>query len=300
MTSICVASYSVRVRYRHKSDRLQLGLKSGPSVYDVVLKTLRGLKSHQRHPKSPHVIKVSRIDFDGSNVWGLIERGEYGHTATGVNSKTFDLSYSRTVDDAELVPLYFRFHLPSVTTTGILILQRLGVHGSFGDLRDTVVQGFRDHHPEHILEMNRFVSGNILNQLKESPVSEISIITHTLPTDIASKLQFSGAQENVAKVEVRIRAKRDHFFGLPTRLINPDVSVAEVLGEPGRVRMRVDYKGHERTYESEGLNNIAPYIDVTEEVAKRSDGHPKFESIDAYCVGLQNDLIEQLGQEDKG
>ena len=94
MISICVASYSVIVRCRHKSDRLQLGLKPGPSVYDVVLKTLRGLKSHQRHPKSPHVIKAARIEFDGSNVWGVIERGEYGHTATGVNSKTFDLSYA--------------------------------------------------------------------------------------------------------------------------------------------------------------------------------------------------------------
>ena len=71
------------------------------------------------------------MHHDDTDIWGIVEQGEYGFRATGIHSETFAPSYKRASKDAELIPPYYRFHLAASGTTGILMLQQLGVHGAF-------------------------------------------------------------------------------------------------------------------------------------------------------------------------
>ena len=43
-------------------------------------------------------------------------------------------------------------------------------------------------------------------------------------------------------------------------------------------------------------SSIAPYIDATDDLEFEDSGHPRFESIDAYCVRLLGELLAQLGR----
>jgi hypothetical protein len=126
-----VGSYPVRVREQGTQDRLPLRFSRTGSVFSTVRSVLKQLSECQRHPSEPHLIRVTKVHHDDADIWGIVERGEYGFTATGIHSETFVPSYKRAAKHAELIPLYYRFHLPASGTTGILRPQRLGVHRAF-------------------------------------------------------------------------------------------------------------------------------------------------------------------------
>ena len=260
------------------------------------------LRSHHLHSKTQRLLGVNRLHQDGTDIWGLMERGEFGVSARGVNHQTFATTYRRKVGDAELIPLYFRFHLPADTKVEILIMQRLGVHGAFGHLSRCLQEKFREFHGNHLLGIGRFVPSKVLKALTEGEVREMSLIAHTMPQDIADRVRLGGADSNVGTVEIRIRAKRngrlwEHLPDWASRLKTDNVTIAELFGDDvRRVRLRVKYKDQERMYDLSGPESLAPYVDVTDDV-EMSGGHPVFDSIDEYSRNLRDELIEQLGRE---
>ena len=216
-----------------------------------------------------------------------------------MNIKTLKESYKRRVDDAEMIPLYFRFHLPGNEKTGFLIVQRLGTHGAFTEIRDLMTERFRAKYEPLLLQFGRFVPSQVLKDLLEGGIRQMSVMTYTLPPDLATRVHLKGAEKNVGTVEIRIKAKRKHTLltGQPTwmkQLINGKASVAEMFGdETAKASIRVDYKGRQRTYDFDRRDAFAPYVDISAEVEK-VNGHPKFDSIDEYCRGLRDELITQV------
>jgi hypothetical protein len=305
MAGIFLSSYFVNVRQFGSKADLPLAFKKGASVYKHVESILDELQHPQKHPTQSHVMQVTQLDRDGVDLWGLIDRGEYGYEAMGVNSDTFKPTYQRSVDDAEMVPLYFRFHLPDASSTGILVLQRLGVHGAFGDLRDAILSRFKDEHPDHRMEVGRFVPAKVMQELIDGQVREISVTTRQMSSDVADTVRLKGAQASIGAVEVRVRAQRGSGLLKTTPKWLKDlregrVNVVQAFGdEAKKVRIRVAYKGHTRWYDLTRPDTIAPYLDVSDEVARTAGGHPVFEGIDTYAQGLRDELLDQIGQDAK-
>ena len=299
---VFVSSYSIRVREKRDKEWLPFGFEEGSSLHETVYRTMELLRSHHRHQESQRLIRSNRLNQDDTDILGILERGEFGISARGVNHETFAPTYRRKVADAELIPLYFRFHLPVDSTVGILIMQRLGVHGAFGHLSKFLQEKFREFHGNHLLKIGRFVPSSVLKALSEGEVREMSIFEHTISRDIADRMRLRGTEINVGTVEIRIRAKRndilwDHTPRWANRLRTEKVTIAEFFGDDvSRVKLRVKYKGQERMYDFSGHEGLAPYIDVTDDV-EMSGGHPVFDSIDEYSCNLRDELIEQLGRE---
>lgn len=307
MPDIFVGCYSIRVRERNTRDPLPLGLDdANDSVRDAVLRTMEGMRATGReHPERQHFIQTSRIETDDDSIWGLIDRGEFGFAARGFDRRNRRNSFQRRPDDAELLPFYFRFHLPDDANVGILLIQRTGIHGAFSDLREAVEANFRETHPDYILQFGRFMPDRVLRQIIDGQIREISLISHRLPDDIADRLLLRGTEIELGTLEIRVKAKRDSPLipGVQPRLLRRlrrgEITVAEVLeDETSRLRIRVAYNGRERLFDFGRPGSIAPYIEVGDDVMMARSGHPDFDSMDEYCRELVAELLEQLGQEE--
>ena len=265
------------------------------------------VQSPHRDTDTQRLLKVRRFRYDFPDIWGILERGEFGISARGVDNQTYRRTYYRSVNDAELLPLYFRFHLPHDSNIGILILQRLGVHGAFGHLNRVLQDEFRRSHGNHILEIRRFVPSSVLRELRRGAIREVSVVTHSVPRDIADVIRLRGMEidSDIGVIETRIRAKRKGVLWnraprWVSQLDADRVTVAEIFGDNVKsVRLRVKYGDQERAYVFSHQESLAPYIDVTDDITILDNGHPSFRSIDKYSLNLRDELIEQLGRENR-
>lgn len=304
MPSVFVASYSMKVRPRLGKDWLQLKIdSSGLSLHAIVLEALGNIKTLQVDSDEQQAIRVSKLESNTTDVWGLIEVGDYGYEANLVNAKTFLTSYTKNVDEAEMVPLYFRFHLPGSGRTGILIVQRLGNRGAISALKKVINERFNDRREKHLLAIERFVPTSVLDSLTEGGVREMSVTAHVLPSDIADRINLGGSKKSVHKVELRVVAKPGFFLTMNAaawlkKLEKDGTKILELPdNENEQIRVKVDYKGRERTYDLQTMDAIAPYVDITSEVKTTKKGHPTFSSMNEYCLELRDELLQQVGLE---
>ena len=92
--------------------------------------------------------KVSRIqkDAQGNEIYykhancidGIIESGDYGTQEDIINIDTGAYQYTKTLQDATLVPFYFMIYVLPHSSEGYLIVERIGNLGIFGLLKTAI------------------------------------------------------------------------------------------------------------------------------------------------------------------
>jgi hypothetical protein len=304
MPSITLATYAVRIRARRSPDFLPLVPFHGTVGMDLVIENvLQRLSAHVQDELHQHLIRVKHHTRQGDDIVGVIEAGEYGYSADGVNVRTRKESFQRTPEDAELIPFYFRWSLPPGGDTGLLLLQRYGPHGVFLSLTGAIHEEFEEHYDNFIVDFPRLVPAEVIQDLLKGELKEIEITTYTVPTDIADKYRFLGNKKDVGTFTVAIKAKRNASLLEPPwikRIRHGRVKVValpdELGGEKGRVRIRVSYNGKTRTVDMTNPDSIAPYIDANPHVKLEPSGHPTFDSMDAFAIGIRDKLLEDLGR----
>jgi hypothetical protein len=114
--TISLATYTVEIHAVRKNDPLHLKFQKGESAASLhadLLKQLQDLKATgERRDVEQQVLKVLAVESDASDIWGVVERGEYGSEASIVNSKTFGQTHLQKTTEARLGRFYFRLHLP--------------------------------------------------------------------------------------------------------------------------------------------------------------------------------------------
>ncbi len=304
--SIGIATYAVRIRAKRRAGEYEpLGAVGDQalSIRHLVSEFLETVKASDTvDDEAKVVLRATRVETDQDSCWGLLRSGDFGFAAEGINIKTRAQSYRRDPDDAETIPFYFRCYLPSESDIGLLLIQRHGPRGVFSaftrQLRDYIAKWL----PEHVLVINRLVPSEVIKDLMEGDIRAIQVIAHVLPKDFANKLRFLGNENEVGTYIIEAKAKRNRFLQVPgwlKKLREGRVTVvelpSELVGSDARVRLRVTYEGTTRTIDMSRPEDIAPYIDATSDL-EIVGGHPVFTSVDAYCNGLLEQLLKQLGK----
>ena len=293
----------MKVRKKRSMAWLPLHFEPKRSLHQIILGTMTDLKKTcQINEDEQHLIRVTKLHHDATDVWGVVEVGDYGYAAPLLHSKTLLTSYNKTIDEAEMLPLYFRFHLPDAGSIGIFIVQRFGNRGAFSAVKAAMNERFEQLAPDFHLGIERFVPTSVMESLTHGGVREMQITTHTIPQDLADKVLLGGAKKSVAKVEFRIVAHAGTFLTMNAadwlkKLEKKGTHILETPDETPTIRVKVDYKGRDRMYDLQKMDVVAPYVDITEEVERTGQGHPKFDSIDSYAIDLRDELLDQLGLE---
>ena len=238
MKSIGIATYTIRLRSKRGTNYHFLGKFDGGNSLRLILHGfLKSLESSHANDKlNKHLLRARGVKEDGSDIRAFIDAGEYGFAADGINTQTFARSYKRKVEDAELIPLYLRFHLPDANDTGLLLLQRFGSQGIFHSLTEQLQQYFRARHPDFVLEMNRLVPIEMLKHLLDGRLKEIKLTTFFVPDDLADKYKYLGNASEAGSMTVTFKAKKNGFFRDPPwaqKLRKGSLTVVEIPQELG-------------------------------------------------------------------
>lgn len=299
MAGIFVASYAVEVTKKYQDNPQPMTFAHGKTAYDELHKILVAMKADFVKPtKKPHLLRVTKLRADGVNLCGLIDRGEYGYSARGVRSDTYADSFTRASRDAELLPYYFRFHLPEDEHNGYMILQRIGAQSPYSDLSYYLAKRFSDSNPNFTLRVGAVVPAKLIQTLSEGKVRTLRVVTHQKTGDKADSF-LRGTNAQVGSMEIVYRAKRDMALwprqpAWMRDLISGKAKLATVYPEAQSIRVGVEYNGRTRQFDVSNSEDAAPYLDVTGDI-ELVDGHPKFSSIDEYCAELVEDLRQEHG-----
>jgi hypothetical protein len=303
--AISLASYTIRVREKRDSIYRNLGAFDGThSFYDFVERFMHDLEhAHSHNELSMSLQRARNVKSDGESIWGLLEAGDYGYTSELVKVRTLESSYSRTTDDAELIPFYVLLDAPANTDKGILIVQRYGSRGVYTEFTNALRQSFEAKHGEYILDIRRHVPAAIIESLRKGQVKTIQLTSYQLSSDIADKIRWKGNKNNVGSVQITIKAQRNKSLIRPDwldRMMKTESALNEIPESAAdiaqTVRVAVTYNGKQRFVDFEAQDRIAPYLDVSDDVKIGRDGHPMFNSIHEVCTALLFDLAHEIGR----
>lgn len=313
---IFIATYQLEIKQKGSDAALPLAFGPGKTLYGEVKRILDGwCGNYTKDEKDQSVLRIrhgtleagakepndgSRMRSDGTtNIWGVFHRGEYGYAAPFVNVNTYASSITRTEDDAEMLPFYFRFHLPQNENTGLLLLERVGNKSPYTQLRTALQAQFRDSNPGFHLIIDRVVPASVIKALMEGDVRTFRIVTHGTSKDKADTF-LRGTQAEVGTMEIVWRAPRntsmwgkDKTPKFISDIVNGRAKIAKFFGEEvDSVRIGVDYNGRTRQFDVES-HDAAPYLEVTEQVAMEK-GHPTFAGLNDVCLEVVDELRQQL------
>ncbi|CAB4177482.1 hypothetical protein UFOVP998_62 [uncultured Caudovirales phage] len=315
---IFIATYQLEIYQAGSNTPMPLTFAQGKTLYGEVKRILDGLcGGYTKDEKDQSLLRIRHADLaagateptdgtrlrgDGTNLWGTCHRGEYGYAAPFVNVTTFANSMNRTEDDAELLPFYFRFHLPANENSGLLLLERVGAKSPYTQLKQAIQAQFRDSNPGFQLSISRIVPTSVIEALMKGDIRTFRIVTYGTSKDAADTF-LRGTHAEIGTMEIVWRAPRkqsmwggDQTPKFIADILNGKATIAKFFGEDAKsMRIGVDYNGRVRQFDV-ASHDAAPYLDVTDEVAIEK-GHPTFSGLDQVCLDVVTELRQQLAME---
>lgn len=299
--------YTIKVREkRKKNSALPLenfvGREDFLKFFQEYIKSFDQQLELNEDQKKSLMLDSETLSFNAPErmISGIIESGDYGYAGTGVNIKTGEISYERTVDDTEIKPFYFLIFMPKGKGLGFFMLQRIGVYGIHSVFKRHLNNFFESRFANLKLDIDQFVSKELARAyVEKGSIKEITLIKNNLPADIAEKIDMKGYQKEIKTLELKIKAKdRLPFNDKAAKFMEDpntaffEVEALEDLGFDGshKIKVKSKYNGNTRTVDLSDTGQIRPYYDIDSDVEKNADGHPTFISIDKVAKELIKEL----------
>lgn len=308
--------YTIRIRESRTRDSfLQLDSFFGKMDFlkffqDYISSFDHQLEVNERQKRSLK-LDSSKLSVSSSNriISGIIESGDYGYESTIYNTESGEERYKRQVEDTEIKPFYFLIYLPENEDKGFVILQRFGIYGIHSIFRNHLDSFFKSKYSNLQLDFNPFVSQQLaMKFIENGGIREFTLVRHNLPPDIADRLGMNGHEEDIMSIEVTIKARRNKFLPLNSRvqkfIKSPNSRMFEIrelenLGFDGNHKSKINVRlgNSNRTIDLSDTMQLRPYYDIDAKVDKDSSGHPEFNSIDSIAKDFIIDLQKNLDNE---
>ncbi|KAA3615838.1 MAG: hypothetical protein D8M58_22325 [Calditrichaeota bacterium] len=301
MAKIALSTYTIRIRERREPTYERLDrFDRTTDFFNTFTQYLLNRNQNYSHVQNiQKLISVSNYSVDNRIITGIIKTGEYGYETELFDIQNNEVSYLRSVNEAELLPFFFQVFLPNNADEGILILQRFGQFGIRKAFSNDFNSYFNQLFPDYIVEMNPLLPSQIVDQhLRDGVVTKIRFIKFEVPNDIAEAYDNNGHTEEISSTELVVRAKRNQFLSfVPNRLIefmNREKDVSNLFEltnfDYDTIKVEVKLDNETRTIDLSDLHKIRAYFDITGDVSINENGHPDYDSILQASNGLLNDL----------
>lgn len=223
------------------------------------------------------------MSTDREFCFGWIKWGTYGFGSALIDPETREEKYRRIVSDVEEIPLFYHFYFPENCNFSIVSLQSFAGRSCVIPFLSALKEEFENKYSNIILQFPKIspedVSGG---PMSSAPVKKFTLIRNKAYTDVADQYADS-ASTDVVDVELSFKAQRKGFLGPLSKYKNIKPSKDNVLifreMEFDRAKAEIDFGGKRRTVTVFGADYDAGQIDITEDVDRDGDGHPKLESI---------------------
>jgi hypothetical protein len=288
--SITISPYALRIM--DTSDGSSRRLDRLPGNIDLIqlLDAYLSLRVHEKsvNNRTEHALKVLLHERRSAHsIDGILQAGAFGYGAEIEHLSNARRRFRRTIEDCEYLPFYLLLSTRPGHNEALLILQRYGIFGTKSILRDDLATYIEEALPDSRLSINPIISDEYLNDIIGGQIKSLTCIRYNVPQDIADDLGLEDHEEDAASIEMKIKAKRDHFLDIPGWM--RDVvhgwqrqgRMIEVNGvEYNDVKLQIDVGGGKlKTIKLSDLRNVRMRIDISEELLIGSDGHPTIDSL---------------------
>jgi len=297
--TVSLASYSMSFKVSYGNEHHVLSDVGGVDSFDLI----KGFLEDARSPRADHTqkaifkTKIIRPNLQERTLDGVIETGEFGFSARGIDVNTEQETYKRGVHDAEVIPLAFHISLPKGEKSGLVILQRFGNIGISTHFVTALRRFIGEKVSKVTLEWEPLVHPDLINQYaSKGKTRKIKFRQWAVPKDTSDALGLT-LRPNDAYIEYSIIAKRGGVLGKFSNIMEKcSASSTAMLGlptgfKPDETVCEVDMNGRSRTIHMGDVNEMTSFYDITLNVDFKSDGHPKNESVLKEARLLANDLF---------
>lgn len=304
MSFIGLTPYTVRVKPKNsrKHDFLDLSKfdgKSDLSQYFFEIMKAPGIRPvsgmANRHFEPTKTLQSTRV------IEGVVEVGSSGYGSKLKDIKTGAVDFNRKTAHSEFIPLYYRYNAElGAPDFSLLMLQNFEQTGLAQIVNEYFRISFRNAFPEYSLYIQRALLPNVAEALiSKSPVKKVRWIRRSVPKDLADKF---GAPPDYQEGEIEMIAKdkSGNPFGIKSRMkdffssktsLNQLLEVGDVKYD--ELKLEIDIGGRKKTFSMSSIDNFRQTLDVSEDVALDSEGHPKFSSISAQAAQYEESLLKQ-------
>lgn len=301
--AIIVEPYAVSITKRWKQNDKYLPLDNfadGSDFCGLLNSWLSPLQTSPRaFPERFKAAKITSYRNQSRFLRGRLQVGNYGFSSPIVNVETGMRSYEKQKIDADLIPYYFAFYIPSDCNYGVALLQKMGVFGIKSIIDDLIKTEFKDLYDDLTLNIRPLAPADAAKNALQHDIHEVRFVQHAIPADIAGK--FTNKQHPQGKITISVETSEDPMAKLNSllgKIINGESEIPDLLEfdefTPDSLKAVIQMGDRQRIMEISERVKFRPSFDITEEVDAGNDGYAKFSSIDEVCDGIADDLSEVL------
>lgn len=318
MPSLYLVPYTIRIKdiingkYIKPGDRNEWGADLLEVLSAYLGNDIPNLPFNPKE-KNKKTIRLESYTREDRTLSGILKAGDYGIEADLLNVENDEPTYTRQMLDAELIPYFFMIKIPTNTSTGIAIFQRLGNRG----FKDIFEKDFSSHFEgkfsgQYKIEINPLVPREIVKRYLENRIVKIRLIKHRFPKEV-SDVDLTGIpEEEQGEAEFSLKAHRNR--DLPKPLLDrfrnnvdkflgeDDVSVGSLLEiknfqdfQADNVKVEVRIGTKYRTIDLSNIDHLKFSEDVTDKVSTNpKTGHPEFSEIKISAEEFLTECAEAI------
>ncbi len=320
MPKVILIGYDIKIKKVREEGYKPLEKFDGKNDLFQVLS--KYLSEHQpKSPGAPNAIKVKQADlktlgFDGFNVdlntrtiFGTVKIGEYGLSYGLVNVNNQNLTHNRTVDETDTFPIHFLFRIPDINDklrfSGVAVFEKFRNRGAKGLFESHFDDYFRKMFPEYLLLMRPLVPEEILDSLTRGKISEVTLKSPSLPSNVEDFYDKGEKEEARAKLTYtfpKLGAKNKMNNYLKNVVGKKQSMKGVIVGDwfdVSEISAKVNVDGKDETIIiKEEKELIVPGLDITKNAKPGKNGFPPPESVrresDRYLKDLEKKLMKEL------
>ncbi|MEX2299480.1 MAG: hypothetical protein WD733_01015 [Bryobacterales bacterium] len=300
MSKTSLASYTIRLRAESGENQKLDAFGSPPQdllrVLGDCLESMKKKSSSTHDAAAQQVFNVAKVQVTGRTIAGIIESGLYGRGSKLRDVDAWEITYKKTVREAEMLPFYFLFEVPHMADEGMLIVERVGNVGIRKALGNAISEYVASKLPPFSFRLSHLVRQDVVKAYVDGgEVSAIRFIKFGLPSDFADMLP-SGHKEQRGRLELVARMGRGRTFNLGSRIgkyVNGDVNLNRFVEledfSYDTVKLDVTKNGETRVIDLNKLK-MRGFYNISADVERDATGNPTFESIDEAARELLQDI----------
>ena len=231
-----------------------------------------------------------------------IKTGDYGEESEIVDSDTGEITHTKNVDEADVMPFGCCIIVPcGEYTEGIVLTQSLGRNGITGTIKKKFKAYIKAMNSQLRVVMNPIVPKQYMERiLSKGVLKTVRLISYSLPEDDAERYGIDRGVKRILNERVIrkpvgfVRNKYDKIMECISgkRTYNTIIELDDF--EIDDLKMEFLFGHRNKTISMRGLDSLVVNEDVTEEVLMEN-GHPVFTSLCEVMREIGEDYLRAKG-----
>lgn len=254
-------------------------------------------KSYVKHDVEQRSYRITNIEQSGDCLSAAVSMGEFGLESEITDINTGNVNYKKKKNDIDPVSYVVVIRHEFNARRGVLCVQRSGVSGVSGFVKNLLSIGFSKLFPDYRLQISNIMPAELARAaLEEGAMRELVFQRFEIPSDLADRVG-GDARPYEGTVELRIKPKGNGLFrdGAVLALLDPrsdHAGIASAIGgAPQSIKTIVDLNGRERVLNLTKPDHFHASFDISGVVVEGRDGAPTLQSVVDEASRIAGDLI---------